>query len=317
MKHLDRSAGARPAESLSIEPSRKLLRAALTGLMGLTVACESDDSPDSEDPDEHEREHDAAMCEPKAGKGGSAGKSAGSGGGGGSGGSGGAAGSGEQTGEGMDELDKEISTEDKQYTHAEIAQKCEERGGYLEVQGSCSGTATCQGFFYGDWEEDSQLIEHSCSGSNGCGGFNCLIPKRETAPMKTLTGEEIMMLDDKWFEERMGGYGGHACRQCHIESAHDETIDDYVYDYTKLRMPVMAGSGRMNMDSWLKRTADYQEKVIAFGMRTITEDGHVQSSMVPYSKVFSKQEIKNVVEYMRKWNPANVTFSETRKYPRP
>lgn len=317
MRNSDPVAGpSAETSSTSVAPprSRQLLRAAIAGLMGLGVACDTDEPVDSEDPDERDQ------CEPKAGKGGASGQAAGSGssaGKGGSGGAGGAGGSGEQTGEGMESVDKELSTEDKQYSHSEIAKKCEERGGYLEVQGSCSGTATCQGFFYGDWEEDSQVVEHTCSGSNGCGGFNCLIPKRAGEPTKTLTGEEIMKLDDKWFEDRAGAYGGHACRQCHIESKHDEALDDYVYDYTKLRMLVLPSSGRNNMEAWLKRSADYQEKAIAFGVRTIHEDGHVQSSMAPYAKLFSRQEIKNVVEYMRKWNPNNVTFVETRKYPRP
>jgi hypothetical protein len=293
----------------SVPPRRRpnqLLRAALSGLMGLSVACDSDEPADTADPDEQEPN----VCAPTGGKGGQSAADAGD--------QGGAGGRGEQTSSGMDEeLDKEISTEDVQYAHSEVAKRCEERGGYIEVQGSCSGTATCKGFFYGDWEADSQLIEHSCSGSNGCGGFNCLIPKREGEPTKTLSGEEIMMLDDAWFLERAGQYGAHACRQCHIESMFDESVEDYVYDYTKLRMPVMAGSGRTNMETWLKRSADYQAKAVAFGVRTITEEGHVQSSMVPYAKLFSKQEIENVVEYMRKWDPSNVTFSETRKYPKP
>lgn len=318
MRDTDQQAGHESAQTSYLQPSETLLRAALSALVGLTFACDSEDEP--EDTDDPDHEHAREECEPKGGKSG-AGESGAAGreSSGGSGGAGGAAGRG-GSGSGHvagDEVEKEISKEDKEYQHSEIAKMCEDRNGYLEQHGSCSGVNTCQGFFYGDWGADGQILEHSCSGANGCAGFNCVIPKRAGEPTATLTGEEIMKLDDKWFKGRAGTYGAKACRQCHISSEFNETIKDYEYDYTKLKMPVQNGSGRTNMETWLKRSAEYQEKIIAFGARSISEDGHARVDMVSYAKLFSKQEIKNVVEHMRKFDPKNVTFKELPKYPRP
>ena len=180
--------------------------------------------------------------------------------------------------------------------------------GYTEILGSCSAVNTCQGFTYGDWGEDSQLMEHTCAGSNGCAGLSCLIPSREGATGE-MTGEEILKLDDAWYEQRAGVYGAKPCRTCHISSKHNDESGDYDYDYTKLRVHVMPGSGR-NANNWTQRSAAYQEKVVAFGSKHISDQGVVVTGMVSYAKLFSKEEIRRVVEHMRAYKPESITIEE-------
>ncbi len=283
-------------------PSKLLMTAAMSGLLGMNGACDDDPPAEQEDPDTRE---DAGSIECAA--------VGGNGGRGGRGGSGGAADAGPEArpdaSAGPDEVDKEISTSNVQHTYAELTALCNDRKGYVEVLGSCSGVNSCQGFTYGDWGEDSQLIEHTCAGANGCAGLSCVIPAREEST-RDMTGEEIIKLDDAWYEERGGAYGPKACRTCHIESEHNDATGDYDYDYTKLRVPVMPGSGR-TANNWTERPAAYQESVVAFGLTHISEkDGSVFTSMVSYAKLFSKEEIRRVVEHMRGYEPENIIIKE-------
>lgn len=271
-------------------PSKLLMSAALSGLVGLSGACDDDDPIPEDDPKPHDGDAGSAHCAPEAG-------------------SGGTGHAGADASVDSESIDKELSVKDIQHTFAELKSMCDERKGYVEILGSCSGVNTCQGFTYGDWGADAQLMEHTCAGANGCAGLSCVIPKREGAT-RDMTGEEIIKLDDTWYEERGGAYGPKACRQCHIESEHNEETGDYDYDYTKLRMPVMPDSGR-NANNWTERTAAYQESIVAFGLTHISEkDGTVFTSMASYSKLLSKEEIRRVVEYMRAYKPENVTIKE-------
>ena len=302
-------------------PSSMLLRAAVSGLLSLGIAaCSDDDDKDEADPDQKSDSSAAEECEPMACEcdddGGDDKKG------------------GEHEGHttetmmgdmscpepdleklcGMDDgqddsktsmedeaepeiVEKELSTEDVQHTYAELIAMCDEREGYVEIHASCSGVNTCQGFFYGDWGEDAQLVEHTCSGVNGCAGLSCLVPATEEE-REPLTGEEIMKLDDAWYAERAGDYGPRPCKTCHVPAEYNEEMQDYVYDYSKLKLPLWPDSGR-DASNWLGRPAVEQEQIVAFGAQGIRPDGVRFSNMVSYAKLFSKAEIKAVVEYMR------------------
>jgi len=301
---------ARCAESTESRrsPSAALMRAVASGLLGLGMACD-DKTPEQEaDPERHE--HEANLCTPAAtaGSGGAAGESS----------------TGHDKDAGVDsgkvalsgstsEADKEISVKDVQLTNAELVKMCDERQGYVQIHGSCSGVNTCRGFFYGDWEADAQLIEHTCSGVNGCSGLSCLTTAEEPEG-GGLTGEEIMKLDDAWFEERAGQYGAKSCKTCHVASEFNEEKQDYEYDFSKLKIPVWASAGR-DGSNWLKRSAAYQESLIAFGAQGITEEGIRYSNMAPYAKLFSKAEIQRVVQYMRGFDAKDITFKEIKLHP--
>ena len=50
---------------------------------------------------------------------------------------------------------------------------CDERGGTVEVMPHCGGFATAKGFSY---DTGTQLLsEHTCMGTNTCGGWNCVL----------------------------------------------------------------------------------------------------------------------------------------------
>jgi hypothetical protein len=308
MDHLVERSDRKPAGAESrkalLRPSNALMGAAMSGLLGLGGGCDDTEPPqEEEDPESHEHDAEGLECEPTAGR--SATEDAGIA----------TLDAGSSTSGHLEngEVEKEISTEDVQHTHAELAAMCDQRNGYLEVHGSCSGVNSCQGFFYGDWEADSQLVEHTCSGVNGCAGLSCLVPAREDST-GDMTGEEIMKLDDEWYTERAGAYGPKACRTCHVVSEFNEDKQDYDYDYTKLKIPVMPNTGR-NASNWLERSPLYQENLITFGARGMTEDGTRYSNMVSYAKLFSKEEIKRVVEYMRSFDSKDITFKEIKLKP--
>lgn len=49
---------------------------------------------------------------------------------------------------------------------------CDERGGAVEVMPHCGGFATAKGFSYDT--STQTLSEHTCMGTNTCGGWNCV-----------------------------------------------------------------------------------------------------------------------------------------------
>jgi hypothetical protein len=284
------------------------MRAVASGLLGLGFAC--DDKAPEQEPDPERHEHDANLCGPAptaAGRGAAAGESS----------TGHAQDAGTDSGKvahggATSEPDKELSKQNVQLTNTELVKMCDERQGYVQIHGSCSGVNTCRGFFYGDWDEDAELIEHTCSGVNGCAGLSCLTTAEPAGD--GMTGEEIMKLDDAWFEERGGQYGPKACKTCHVVSEFNEEKQDYDYDFSKLKVPVWASSGR-NASNWLKRPAAYQEALIAFGAQGITEEGIRYSNMASYAKLFSKVEIQRVVQYMRGFAAKDITFKEIKLHP--
>jgi len=49
---------------------------------------------------------------------------------------------------------------------------CDARNGSVEVMPHCGGFATGPGFAYDI--TTSEISEHTCAGTNTCGGWNCL-----------------------------------------------------------------------------------------------------------------------------------------------
>lgn len=295
-----------------VRPSEAWLRAVASGLLGLGVACDSTDPVREEaDPVDGAHDQEPENCAPVDGGTPAEATDAATS-------DAGATGTGHngQTGTTSpdEEVEKELNTENVQHTNTELKQLCDERGGYLENHASCSGVNTCKGFTYGDWDEDAQLIEHTCSGVNGCGGLSCRTMADEPEG-GGLTGKEILELDDTWYEERAGAYGPKSCRTCHIVSEFSEELGDYVYDYTQLKIPVWAKDKR-TAENWTERSVAYQEAAIAFGVAGISvEDGQRYSNMAAYDKLFSKAEIQRVVEYMRGYDPKNITIKEIKLKP--
>jgi hypothetical protein len=59
-------------------------------------------------------------------------------------------------------------------TEADFTEKCDARGGTVEVMPHCGGFATAKGFSYD--QTTNELAEHTCRSANTCGGWNCAIP---------------------------------------------------------------------------------------------------------------------------------------------
>jgi len=275
----------RPEATESISsPSSAMLRAAVSGLLGLTgVAC-GDDSTTEGDPDPHE--HD--MCEPHDD-----------------------AGTPDAGPHEHEETEKELGEAELiKLSWEQLNAMCDDRDGYIQTHASCSGVNTCQGFTYGDWGEDAELLEHTCSGVNGCAGLSCVT----TAEDGELTGEEIMKLEDSYFIERSGQYGAKSCKTCHTPSEFDDEQGAYIYDFTKLRLHMWPDSGR-DATNWTERSAAIQERVVMFGAQGMTEDGIHYSNMAPNNKILSKAEIKRVVEYMRGFAAADIVVEEIKLHP--
>ncbi|HTU57211.1 MAG TPA: hypothetical protein VMF89_02240, partial [Polyangiales bacterium] len=76
--------------------------------------------------------------------------------------------------------EKMTNSEQKEYTFADLTKTCDNRGGYVQVHGSCGGVNACQGFSYGDWGPGAAtLTEHTCTGVNGCAGLSCVVLPEE------------------------------------------------------------------------------------------------------------------------------------------
>ena len=184
--------------------------------------------------------------------------------------------------------EKTISAEQKEYTFAELTKLCDERGGYVQVHGSCGGTNTCRGFSYGDWGPGAaMLIEHSCSGANGCRGLSCATLAE--GKHKDKTGAELY---DIMFEDTEPS----SCSNCHAPH-----VDD-VAELDKFIVHVPPGSTRTE-SNWLERTPAEQERVVAFGVHTVLADGTAMKNMAEYKNVLSRAEVERLVAHLRTLTP--------------
>ena len=185
--------------------------------------------------------------------------------------------------------DKEISTEEKQYTFAKLTELCDEREGYTQIHGACGSVNSCQGFSYGDWGEDAVLTEHSCAGANGCTGLSCVVPVPEDTDR---TGKEVWEAE---FEEPGPG----TCSGCHGGYYED---GKWVHDETYFAVMVLPGSTR-TAENWLERSAAEQERVVAFGANYVLPGGPAMTTMSPYHRFLSRGEIERVVAHIRTLTP--------------
>jgi hypothetical protein len=184
--------------------------------------------------------------------------------------------------------EKMISSEQKEYTFAELTKTCDSRGGYIEVHAACGGTNTCQGFSYGDWGPGgATLTEHSCTGANGCNGLSCVVLPKEKNQDKD--GAEL-------YDMVNGDAEPSACSNCHADHSGTEP------DLSKFAVYVLEGSTR-TVDNWLDRTTAEQERVVAFGAHSVLPDGTALTNMAPYKRTLSRNEIEKVVAHLRTLTP--------------
>jgi hypothetical protein len=249
-----------PITTTRPQASRRLLSAALTGLVGLAGACKDNQAKAEPDPDSIDagvadapEVQDAAppvdaapidAAPPDAGS-------------------------------------KIISETKVQKTFAELTAECDARGGYTQIHAACAGSNACAGFSYGDWGEDAVLTEHTCAGVNGCNGLSCVVLPADSGK----TAEQILAAD-------LPEDGPRSCKNCHAE-----WTDDGV-DTSKFKIYVLGGSGR-DASNWLDVPAAAQERIIAFGKTGVYTDGTAYSHMAAYHKIYSRAEIRRVVQHIR------------------
>jgi hypothetical protein len=181
---------------------------------------------------------------------------------------------------------KIISETVVQHSFAELRAMCDQRGGYIEIYASCSGSNTCAGFSYGDWGDGATLIEHSCNAVSGCNGLGCVVLPADSG-MSALDILEAELPDTEGVAQR-------SCNYCHAEWSEDFST----FDATKFKVHVVPGSGR-TLATWLERTPEQMARIIAFGSHGQYADGTQYSHMQGYYKMYSRAEIERVVDYVR------------------
>jgi hypothetical protein len=259
------------AEVERSRPSKSLLSAALLGLLGASVAACGDDTNAAPDDRDDQEEQDGGDKD-----------------------------KGDASTEDRDAADGDGGVNAAPIVTAEVpgersyeslATECKERGGYIQIHASCSGSNTCKGFSYGDWGADAVLTEHTCASMNGCTGLSCVILPEDSGK----SGEEVYALD-------LPPAGPSSCVTCHALWEHDSNGEYLPPDASKFKVWVMPGSTR-NADNWLDLSADAQEQIIAFGAIKAFDDGVSLISMRGYHQLYSRAEIERVVAHIRTLTP--------------
>ena len=187
--------------------------------------------------------------------------------------------------------EKSGDSEQKEYTFAALTKKCDDLGGYIQIHSSCSSVNQCKGFSYGDWGADGATVtEHTCSGVNGCKGLSCVVMPKDQGR----SGKDI--LEQK---EPFGKAGPAPCNYCHATDWDEEAG---TFDATKFRVLQMP-EGTRTAANWLDRTQAEQERIVAFGSHGVRADGIAYSIMGAYKDVLSRAEIERVVTYIRTLPP--------------
>ena len=187
--------------------------------------------------------------------------------------------------------DKTTNSEQKEYSFAELTKRCDDMGGYTQIHAACGGENDCKGFSFGDWGPDAAaLTEHSCTGANGCLGLTCIVLPKD----KGRTGKEIYE-----GKENYGDSGPNACNHCHAPD-HNEELG--TFDSTKF-LVYQAPEGTRTTANWLDRTAAEQERIVAFGSQGVRPDGIAYRYMGGYKGGLSRAEIERVVKYIRTLTP--------------
>jgi hypothetical protein len=177
---------------------------------------------------------------------------------------------------------------------------CDKRGGYVEVHAACGGHNSCKGFSYGDWGPGAAMLtEHSCTGVNGCLGLSCVeLPKDQGR-----SGKELY--EETEFTEPLNNCGG-----CH--GGYQDDKGKFVHDTSYFAVYVLEGSTR-TAENWLDRPAAEQERVTAFGARTVLAGGIAYQGMAAYHGVLSRPETERIVAHIRTLKPYMYTIKTADK----
>jgi hypothetical protein len=197
--------------------------------------------------------------------------------------------------------EKTTSSEQKEYTFAELTSMCDKRSGYTQIHGACGGHNACAGFSYGDWGPGAAtLTEHTCTGVNGCNGLSCVVLPKDSGK----TGKQIYETE-KMFPEPFGDCGG-----CH--GGHYDDANKWVKDLSYFALFLAPGSTR-TAQNWLDRPAREQELLTAFGSRGLLANGIAYEHMAEYHTVLSRAETERVVAHIRTLKPYIHTFKTVDK----
>lgn len=143
------------------------------------------------------------------------------------------------------------------------------------------------------------MVEHSCTGVNGCNGLSCVVLPKD----KGRSGKEIYETT-----EDFGPAGPAQCNYCH---AADWNEENNTFDATKFRVHQMP-EGKRTAANWLDRSQAEQERIVAFGSHGVRPDGIAYRMMASYKNALSRAEIERVVTYVRTLTPV-VTSDEVVK----
>jgi mono/diheme cytochrome c family protein len=196
--------------------------------------------------------------------------------------------------------EKTITAEQKEYTFAELTTMCDKRGGYTQVHAACGGHNACAGFSYGDWGPGAAMLtEHSCTGVNGCLGLSCVDLPKDAGR----TGKQLY--EEVEFPEPFNNCGG--CHGGYYDDKHE-----WQKDPSYFAVYVFEGSTR-TAENWLDRSAAEQERVTAFGARTVLPGGTAIQNMAEYHSVLSRAETERVVAHIRTLKASMVTIKTADK----
>jgi mono/diheme cytochrome c family protein len=168
------------------------------------------------------------------------------------------------------------TNEDGEVSLAEFESQCAKSAklvgdagaGIVQFHASCAGTNSCRGMVLQTWGE---LYEHSCRGVNACAGWSCV----ETAADQDREGGEAFL-------------DAH-CGNCH--GSKDGTF--------KVLVPPGEDVGTYVEDFWGKRSDDFLQSVIAFGISYTSEDGYRVSNMPGAYHLISRAEIDRLIATLR------------------
>lgn len=203
--------------------------------------------------------------------------------------------------------EKTTSSEQKEYTFAQLTKMCDDRGGYIEIHGSCGGVNSCKGFSYGDWGPDAAILtEHSCTGTNGCLGLSCVLGTAE-GKYAEKSGEDL------YGHTEFEGTVLNNCSGCHAPGT--DPTDHSKKDLTSFHVYVQPGQTARNEKNWLDMPASAQERMVFFGTHFTDAKGRQVNDMASYKSVLTRKDVERVVAHIRTLKPVMkvIKMSDTEK----
>ena len=162
-------------------------------------------------------------------------------------------------------------------------------------------------------------IHAACGGQNTCKGFSFgdWGPGAATLTEHSCTGVNgcgglscVVLPEDKradktgaeLYDLKFGDTDPSACTNCHADHTnHDKP------DTSKFMVYVMPGSTRTTAN-WLDRKASEQERLVAFGVHYTDAEGRAHQNMAPYNTVLSRKEIERIIKHVRTLTPVIKTI---------